>query len=303
MKKNWLHISIIVLFSIVVWTIVTLSDNFYTNIYLPVRIKIKNPDYSLSYVSDKFVIVGVQGEGWVLSSYYWGANRYFDITLKSKKKEVDISTRDLIKQNHIFTSNVNIVSINPEILKVEIDKKLIKEVFVKPKYNLKLRNSYGLIGKPKVEPAKIKLEGAYSIVKDIDTVTTENIVISNGIDSLIYYPDLKFPKFTTSPTQNVKVIFDIQKIVDKEIDEIPIKIVGAGRRNSKLLVFPNKLNVVIRGGIRVVGRMGVDDITAYVLFKDALVDTTASLKPRINLPRNVKLVTFTPEKIDYIIKK
>ncbi len=303
MKKNWFHISIIVLFSIVVWTIVTLSDNFYTNVYLPVRVKVENPKYALSYVSDKFVIVGVQGEGWVLSSYYWGANRYFDVTLNGKKKETLISTRDLIKKNHVFTSNVNVVSVNPEILKIDVDRKIEKEVFVKPEYDLNLKGDYGLIESPKVTPIKIEISGPASIVRNTDSVKTDKIVLVKADDSLSVNVGLKLPEFTSSKTEKVTVTFNIQKIVDKRIDNIPIKIIGAGKNNSKLLIFPNKLSVVVRGGIGIVGRMEAADISAYILFKDALRDTTASLAPHLSLPQNVKLVTFTPEKIDYIIKK
>ncbi len=303
MKKNWFHISIIVLFSIVVWTIVTLSDNFYTNVYLPVRVKVQNHDYTLSYVSDKFVIVGVQGEGWVLSSYYWGANRYFDVTLKGKKKETQIVTRDVLKKNHIFASNVNIVSVSPEILKIDIDKKITKEVIVKPKFNLNLKGDYGLIETPKVTPLKVELSGPASIIRNIDTVYTEKISPAKADDSLSVTAPLTLPEFTFSKTRDVIVTFNIQKVVDKRIDNVPIKVIGSERNNSKLLIFPDKLSVVVRGGIKIVGRLNPDDVSAYVLFKDALEDTTASLAPHLVLPQNVKLVTFTPEKIDYIIKK
>jgi YbbR domain-containing protein len=303
MKKNWLHISLIVFFSIVVWTIVTFSDNFYTNVYLPVRIHVQNPDYAISSVSDKFVIVGIQGEGWVLSSYYWGANKYFDYTIRGNKKEILVPTRDLIKQEHIFTSTVNIVNISPELLKITLDKKLKKEVFVKPNYKLSLDDNYGLIDKPKIEPIKLTIFGPASIVSKIDTIFTEQISVNHATDSMRINSEINLPKYVTANISNVVVEFDIQKIVDKQVVNVPIKIIGNTDRNKKLLIFPDKINVTVRGGIDIVGRINASDITAFISFKEALADTTASLVPHIRLTKGVKLVTFAPGKIDYIIKK
>ncbi len=303
MKKNWLHISLIVFFSIVVWTIVTFSDNFYTNVYLPVRINVQNPDYAISSVSDKFVIVGIQGEGWVLSSYYWGANKYFDYTIKDNKNVILVTTRDVIKQEHIFSSAVNIVNVSPELLKITLDKKLKKEVFLKPKYQLSLDNNYGLIEEPKIEPIKIAISGPVSIVKKIDTIFTKNIFINHSTESLQVNSEINLPKYVSANISNALVKFDIQKIVDKQVVDIPIKILGLTDKNKKLLIFPDKINVSIRGGIDVVGRIDASDITAFISFKEALADTTASLVPHIRLPKGVKLVTFAPAKIDYIIKK
>ena len=303
MKKNWLHISLIVFSSIVVWTIVTFSDNFYTNVYLPVRIHVQNPDYAINSVSEKFVIVGLQGEGWVLSSYYWGANKYFDYTVKEDKSEILVSTRELIKQEHIFTSSVNIMNITPELLKITLDKKLIKEVFVKPKFQISLDNNYGLIDEPKIEPIKITISGPASIVKKIDTVFTRKISVNHATDSVQINSKVNLPKYVSSNISDVIVEFDIQKIVDKQVVNVPIKIIGMSDKNKKLLIFPDKINVSIRGGIDIVGRINASDITAFISFKEALADTTASLIPHIRLPKGVELVTFTPDKIDYIIKK
>ena len=72
MKKNWKQIAFTIFLAVSLWVIVTLSSTFYTSVYLPVRVHLADSTLAVSAISHKFVIVGVQGEGWVLSGYYWG---------------------------------------------------------------------------------------------------------------------------------------------------------------------------------------------------------------------------------------
>ncbi len=302
MKKNWKQIAFTIFLAVSLWVIVTLSSTFYTSVYLPVRVHLADSTLAVSAVSHKFVIVGVQGEGWVLSGYYWGGNQYLDVYPEARKGNQIISTRDLIKKEKIFTSETNVINISPEMISVTIEKRAKKEVYVKPVLRLNFADKYDLVEPPRVEPIKIEISGPKSSVKRIDTVYTETVSLSGLKDSVTIEAKLKLPKYIKSKTKKVKISLNIQKIVDKQIRDVTVKIKGLPK-DAELIIFPTKVAVNVRGGIEILGKLDKNDITAYVLYGEAIKDTTGAVKPHIILPKGVRELGVLPEKIEYVIKK
>ncbi len=302
MRKDWKHIVFTVFLAVLLWVIVTLSSNFYTSVYLPVRVHLSDSTLAVSSISKRYVIVGIQGEGWVLSGYYWGGNRYLDVYPESKVGAQLITTRDLIKKEKLFTSETNVINITPEVISISLEKKISKKVFIKPNLQLSFAEKYNLVEKPKVIPEKILIKGPASVLKKIDTVNTEKIILDELKDSLTVQAKVRLPKYVESSVRKVSISLNVQKIVDKQIKDVEITVKGLPR-GAELIIFPTKVNVNVRGGIEILGKMDDNDVGAYVLYGEAFRDTTGAVKPKIAVPHGVEVLSVLPDRIEYVIKK
>ena len=68
------------------------------------------------------------------------------------------------------------------------------------------------------------------------------------------------------------------------------------------MLLPNKISVAVKAGIEILGRMDMDNIKAYVNYRDIVLDTLGSIIPQVDLPENTTLEYIKPERLRYIIK-
>ena len=302
MKRDWKHIGFSVFLAVLLWAIVTMSGNFYTSVYLPVRVHLNDSTLAVSSVSNRFVIVGVQGKGWVLSGYYWGGDQFMDIYPEAKTGSQLITVRDIIKSEKIFSSETNIINVSPEVIAVTVEKRISKNVKVVPRLRLNFSEKYSLVEPPKVTPAKVVVSGPKTLVERIDSVFTEPVKLDELQDTLTFQAKLSLPKYVTSEKKYVQIFLNVQKIVDKQFRDVQVNIKGVPPK-VELIIFPTKINVNLRGGINILGKLTDKDIYAYVLYGETIKDTTGALKPHLIIPSGVRLIGWTPEKIEYVIKK
>ncbi len=302
MKKDWKHILFTVFLAVLLWAIVTLSSNFYTSVYLPVKINLEDTTLAISSISSKYVVVGVQGQGWVLSGYYWQGDRYLKIEPQSREGSQVFKLRELIKKEDLFSSETNVLNISPEVLTVNLEQKISKDVYVQPILKINYEVGYKIVSEPKTNPDIVKISGPKSKIQNIDTILTQPIVLTDIKGPTNVSAKLNLPEFITSNVNNVNVYLDVQKIVDKPINNVNINIVGMPK-NVELIIFPSKLTVNVRGGIELLGKLTNKDVKAFVYYKDALKDTTGAIIPHIILPKQIELLSYSPKKIDYVIKK
>ena len=102
--------------------------------------------------------------------------------------------------------------------------------------------------------------------------------------------------------REVRVILNVQKIVDKNFDDINVSIIDLPI-DRDVILLPNKISIGIRAGIEMLGKMNKDKINAYVNYRDIVLDTLGSVVPHIELPANTTLKYVKPERLRYIIKK
>lgn len=77
---------------------------------------------------------------------------------------------------------------------------------------------------------------------------------------------------------------------------------GRFLKNQILVLFPSKIDVVVRGGIDQLSKLNNAEIRPYIYFSQAYNDTLGSVQPKIDLPKFVSLVDLKPSNLEYIIK-
>jgi hypothetical protein len=107
---------------------------------------------------------------------------------------------------------------------------------------------------------------------------------------------------TTFGKRFVSVSLDIQRIVDKQFDDIIVEVLDVPP-DRDVILLPNKISCNVRGGIEILGKLEINQFKAFVFYRDVVLDTLGNVIPHIEHPSNTTIKYIKPERLRYIIKK
>jgi hypothetical protein len=197
---------------------------------------------------------------------------------------------------------VEVINISPDTLSFFVEKIASKKVKIIPNLNLNFRNGYGLASKIIVTPDSTIISGPASYVRNMKSVPTESTEFNDLSDKIVEQISLKDIPGMTYKNKYISVSLDVQKIVDKNFNNLLVKIVDVPR-DRNVILLPNRISIAVRGGIDILGRMDTTQFNAFVNYRDVVLDTLGSVVPHIKMPENTSLLFIKPERLRYIIKK
>lgn len=301
MKKKIITITFLTLLSILFWLSIALTQHYIYTIQANIIIKDLPKNYSLSYDFPREVFFQVKGTGWNLLKEFIKEKESFVISVHQRigKKKIDL--RDYINTNSWLSSNFQVIEITPSQIEFEIEKSVTKIVRVYPNLKFEFADGYGLTSEIIINPKFVKVKGVPAAINKIDSVSTVFSVITDikdNFDSQFQIEEIPGVELSTNQC-NIK--FEVQKIVDKNFSEIPVQVINLPT-NNELILYPNKISVVVRGGINKLGKLTNDSIKAVIDFNS--VDKENSfITPKIYLPNFTSLISIEPNQLEYVIKK
>jgi YbbR domain-containing protein len=302
MNKKIITIISISIFSIVLWGSISLSEEYFTSISLPIEFIDLSDDFSINTQRLKKVSVSLKGNGWSLAGLSLGRSLKFYIRPQNEAGRQVISSRNEIEQNQWLPSNVQVVEVQPDVIEFDVEQISFKRVPIEADYSLDFKSSYGIISEVKIDPDSVDISGPLSRIKLIEAVKTKKREFKN-IDKKVT------AQLVLEPIESIKYYydatlleFDVQKIVDKTFDDVTVEVRGVPS-TKQLDLFPPKIKIVLRGGINVLGKLVVEDLKPYVTFDQALSDTLGAIQPIIEVPEFTEVIITKPNKLDYIIKQ
>jgi hypothetical protein len=173
---------------------------------------------------------------------------------------------------------------------------------ITPDLNLNFRNGYGLASKIVIKPDSTIVSGPASYVRKLKTIPTESFEFDDLNDNTVEQVPLKNLPGMIYKNKFTSVVLNVQKIVDKNINNLLVKVVDVPR-DRNVVLLPNRINIAVRGGIDILGRMDTTRFNAFVNYRDVVLDTLGSVVPHIKMPENISLLYIKPDRLRYIIKK
>ncbi len=302
MKKN-LHIIILsVLFSIILWGSISLSEDYYATYEIPIKLVNFPKGYTTGSPIPKTVSVKLKGHGWKLISVGMGGKSDYLISVEGDSGKRYVNLYNYLTENQWLSSDMEVIDITPDTLSFYVERISHKKVAVISDLNLKFKPGYGLATPLKIAPDSTVVYGPISKLKKLNEVPTKNITFDNLDDNKIVRVPIKNIQGMDYQTGTVNILLDVQKIVDKNFDDLPVDILDVPR-DRNVVLLPNKISIGIRGGIDILGKLTSDDFKAYLNYRDVVLDTVGSVVPQIKLPVNTSLIYIKPERLRYIIKK
>lgn len=301
--KNNLHIIILsVLFSIILWGSISLSDDYYASYEIPIKLVNFPKGYTTGTPIPQKVSIKLKGHGWKLISVAIRGKSDYLVSVEGDSGKRYVNLYNFLTENQWLTSDMQVIDITPDTLSFYVERISHKKIAVISNLNLKFNPGYGLATPLKISPDSTIVYGPVSKLKNLYTVPTQNITIDNLDDKKVARVPIKSIQGMDYESALVNVSLNVQKIVDKNIDELPVEILDIPR-DRNVVLLPNKVSVGIRGGIDILGKLARDDFKAYINYREVVLDTVGSVIPQIKLPINTTLIYIKPERLRYIIKK
>ncbi|MFN3872448.1 MAG: hypothetical protein ACK4R9_05570 [Ignavibacterium sp.] len=302
MKKNFYIIIISVLFSITVWVSIALSDEYYSIYKLPIAIIDLPSGYTVGNDLPETITVRLKGDGWKLMSFELGSSKFFFVSVKGDSGLITANLLNNVENNPWFTAGINILDITPKSLRIVVEPIAEKKLKIIPELNLDFKEGYSLASKVSVQPDSILVRGPASVIRRMETFRTKEITLKNLDQKTTFLAELEELRGFETEQKFVSITLDVQRIVENSVSDIPVNVINKPV-NVDVILIPNTISCTFRGGVNILGKVTLTDIIATVDYNTVISDTLGFVRPEIQSPENINLLSVKPDKLKYVIKK
>lgn len=290
-----------VIFAVILWGSISLSDSYYTNIEVKLTLTNFPEGYTTGSQLPENIKLRVRGQGWRLVSINVGPETEFRVSVGGDSGRQNISLYNYLESNRWLLSDVDIMNLYPDSLNFFVERVISKKLPVVSGLELDFKPGYGLASEIKLNPDSVIVKGPLSYLRVRKEINTNSIplgLLDSRTSTEVNLDNI--PGFEYS-TNLVDVVLDVQRIVDKQFENISVDVsnIPSGR---EVVLLPNKININIRGGIEILGKLMPEQFHAYVKYQTLVQDTTGSVVPEIILPKNVALQFSKPDRLRYVIR-
>jgi YbbR domain-containing protein len=272
------------------------------NVKVPVNFIDLPENYSVGYASIKEIDLQVKGRGWELAKLILGPEVDFDISVHRRTGRRKYDLNNLLKANAWLTSSFQVLEISPSQIEYDIEKTGSKNVKVSKNFKLEFEAGYGASSEVNITPDTIEIYGPSNLLRNIDSLRTEYKELINISENVKLDLLIEIPQGITTTEKKCTVEFEVQKIVDNTFENIVVETRNVPS-SKELILFPGKINVVLRGGINKLGKLTNDSIKAYIDYWSALREENGFIEPIIEVPPFTTHINTIPNKLEYIIKQ
>ncbi len=205
----------------------------------------------------------------------------------------------------IMNADVEVVRVKPDSLYFTFNNSYYKSVPIRPDVMIDFEPVYSLSSNIKTNPASVVLSGDSNIVKKIDSITTEKVILNRLDKSVKQKVGLVFPeefgtKLFASVTE-VQVEVNVDKFTDSEV-EIPIEVLNLPE-GSKIKTFPEKVKVKFQVGMNDYESIRPSMFRAVIDLKNADPKKNYMKIELAKQPGNIRNIRLYPDKVEFLIKK
>jgi len=203
----WLKLASLLL-AVALWFFVILSGRSGVDIEIPITYMNLSPELEM-VDSPQTVSVSVEGQERLLKKI---RSKEIQAVVDLVNAKAGRSFFSLSEENIKLPRTLELISINPEIISLTIEKQMRKTVSVKPAI-VGLPVEGHAIVEMKVVPDTVIIEGPRSVISKLYTLKTEPIDITGINSDLRYKAGLSMPNSNLkSNTQKVDIYISVQKI-------------------------------------------------------------------------------------------
>jgi hypothetical protein len=302
MMKSKINIIVLsVLFSVLIWSSVTLSDQFFTSMDFNVKVVNEPAGYTCGYISPETITLKLKAKGWQLLSLSLGTQSDYLVSADNDSGLIKIDPILEIDENTWLSGGLSITEISPRQVSLKVEKLKFKKLKIEAQTDLTFGDEYGLATPVKIYPDSILVAGPSSVLDSTSTIKTKLVRLSSLDNKIKIVVDIEEPIGFKLEQNKAELTFDVQRIVEKSFENIKVKIEGLPIDRDVVLI-PNNINCSLRGGINILGKINPGEIKASIDYREIVYDSLGSVQPRIALPENTQLVFIKPVRLNYIIK-
>lgn len=304
MKREFTIFTIFIFIAFIFWGAITLSEEYITSLSIPVKIILPEPGYAVEGEIPEFLNVKVKTIGWELLKLRYFQKPTFEFIINEPRENFVFDLNTISNEQLNLSSTAKIISIKPEVIKLNFNLSVEKKVKIFPRVFYTIKDNYDIVSPIKVEPESILIRGTKKVVSRIDSLPTEIVHLSQlseftSVETRIADTLRNIITYDKIP---VKISFDVQQIVDRDFEKIPIELVNLPS-NKEIVIFPSFINLKLRGGISILGSLSSDSLKAIVDYKKISLENDADIIPEFQIPFGVKVIDYFPKQFKLIYRK
>ncbi len=227
------------------------------------------------------------------------------ITIDLSTINSDVTLTLIPKLKDGLGNEITNLSTNPSIVKVNIKVKTIlstKVVPVVPKFVGEISGDYGIL-RVSIKPSIMTILGKVEVINKINSLSTENINITNLRESKIFTTKVIVPEDIELQDDNIVTIqFIVEKKISKIIENINIEILEK-EENFEYFLDTEKISIEIYGLESIVKEATNLDFNAYINVKNLEEgDYNISIEV-IPKKENINIVKIVPNTIHIKVRR
>jgi len=303
MKKNIIIFFSIFVLSLLLWVYLSLNLFYTITLIVPLDVNVSKSQ-ALANKIPPSIYVTVKGKGWDLGGLLISENLTYNLDLTGVKKDIRINTFQAVTERLNIPHDVEILNTYPDTVRISFDKVQKKRVRVRNNINIILKEGYKIVGNPEIIPDSVKITGAKSILSEIKYIPTETKTFDNineSISIVVRLSDTLSNLIRIEP-QEVIIEYDVELSAEKSYEDLSIVVYNVPSDKDVLLI-PPKLKLSLRGGVEQLSQINPSEIIVGIEYFLIESDTLGFVTPVIELPIDVDIINFEPQKFQYIIKK
>ena len=301
--KNKINLIILsVLFSILIWGSVTLSEQFYSVKDFKIKIVDEPKGYSCGSIDPEIVSIKLKAKGWQLLTLGLGPKYEYSVSADNDSGTITVDPFNEIDENIWLSAGLSITEINPRQISFYVEKLKYKKLKIEVEADILYSDGYGLATPVKIFPDSVLVAGPTSVLDKISAIKIKSIKLSSLDSKTKIITEIEAPKGFQLEKNKAELTFDVQRIVEKTFENVKVSIDGMPQ-DRDIVLIPNTISCSLRGGINILGKIDPEEITASVDYREIVYDTLESVQPKVLIPQNTELVFIKPVRLNYIIKK
>jgi len=256
------------LFAILIWFFIVTGGTFDYVVSIPIKTP-RHKDYTITNHLPRRAKIRVRGQGMYILAFLLFREGRLQLSVNWEEGEISIRPGE---KDIILTGNAkkliirNIVE--PDTIKLKIEKLMVRKVPIKRKMVLRPFPGYTIVGSIHLKPEMVQIRGPRSIINSIDSVSTQTgkmVKLKHpvNVQVALQRPD---DKRIILLVDRVRIIADVQKLMEKEIKEVPVTVRNLPP-HVKALVLPSHFTLIVQGGVSVVSAITAKDIVAYIDYR------------------------------------
>ncbi|MBN1291947.1 MAG: hypothetical protein JXB48_08920 [Candidatus Latescibacteria bacterium] len=302
--------------AILLWFIITLQAPFTYKVSVPIKYIGLADGYVVTSPHPDKALALISGAGRSLLVYsikkmLYPEMHYAEANLsgfKTKgKHQIDLDKNKIILAD---VDDLKVESIlDKSFFSIDIDKIEIRTVPVDldnlPPYSVE--KDYVLIGQPQAKPGLVVVKGpsdTLDVMKTVKISAFQNNKVS--LKDSVLKADLgkNMSNLITIDPETIDLYFSIEKVMQKDIDGIPLVLVNFPKKNKPHFT-PDSLSVNVKGPESIVSKVTSDDFkisVRYSTFKELTGQGINTIRPEISFPNGITRVNVTPETVQFSVE-
>ena len=292
--------TIAVVIAIMLWIVANLEFDIEKTFNIPVKYTNLNPDLIITNNPPDEISYKIKGPRTELSTLISSTSV---INVDLSQFTTGVSNIRVESDSMNLPKEVDITSVSPAEITIDLDKRISKKVNVEPVFE-KLEKGFQIVGDLEYSPKTVKIEGPQQMLSNINSIETRPISLEGEKSEFSIEVPLQLPNklITVAEDEQVKVSFNIQEEnLAKEFNNVDI--IFKNFNGLDYTASDNaKAMIIFDGPYSIINNLSSNDIEVYVDARDITEGNSGNHKLRVKVdypdPDNLNLNKLSPETIE-----